>query len=860
VTVRCHEPCPGWTATAPPRKLARMFSPAAWAALLALFFSSGAAGLVYEIVWMRLLSLTLSVTVFAVTTVLCAFMGGLALGAAIAGRTAQRVRRPLFVYGLVEATLAVVALVTPLVLFNLGPPYAWLYKNLGGSGAALGAARFLLAFAVLLVPSTLMGTTLPLLSRAVIDRREMVGRGAGALYAVNTLGAVAGCVIAGFVLIPSIGLQATNAIAASVSLAVGLVAMAMGRRRTFAIDRAATDARVVHRPASLDVRLTYLAIAVSGFTALGYQVLWTRALEQFTHNSTYAYSAILATFLLGIAAGSALAAPLADRLRRPLLGLALVEIAISVSVVGALMLYANLDRLTPAAAVAMGGLASWGRVVALIFAQAGSVLLVTTFLFGMTFPLVAKVVVESLDSVGERIATAYTANTAGSILGAVVVGFAILPALGMLGAFLALALLNIVIGSVLAWRAAPGRVRVVTVTAALAFIALTAVFTPKGLFERSFTRRFGPLLFYREEVTDTIMVTDDRVKGRMIRYGDGRGTAGTGTMPEDRMYAQIPLILHPNPLRILNICFGVGNSLASVTTHPVERIDSVELSPGVVDAAPFFASTNRDVLRDPRIHMTIADGRNFLLTTRDTYDIIRLDPPELHTAGVVNLYTREFYELAKAHLNPDGIFSIWVNVAMTPDSDLRLLVRTLATVFPHVSIWHGPYRYSWVINGSVAPLGPDLARITKKFEIPEVRADLESIGVHDPFEFLAHFVLADEEVAEFTGPGPIVTDDHTRLDFTVPRSIESSYGFANANTNSWLADLIDPSSKKDAGVKRFFERLLQMSAYKRPVLPHLVNTESSGLTTDELRERLAAAAKGSQPGSSAARTDTAAGS
>jgi len=837
-----------------------MFSPAAWAALLALFFSSGAAGLIYEIVWMRLLSLTLSVTVYAVTTVLCAFMGGLALGAAIAGRTAQRVRRPLFVYGLVETTLALVALVTPLVLFNLGPPYAWLFKTLGGSGAAFGAARFVLAFAVLLVPSTLMGTTLPLLSRAVIDRREMVGRGAGALYAVNTLGAVAGCVIAGFVLIPSIGLQATNAIAASVSLCVGLAAMAMGRGMVLTTDQTEAAARARRAPAALDVRLTYVAIAVSGFTALGYQVLWTRALEQFTHNSTYAYSAILATFLLGIAVGSAVAAPLADRLRRPLLGLAMVEIGISVSVVAALLLYANLDRLTPAAAVAMGGLASWGRVVTLIFAQAGSILLVTTFLFGMTFPLVAKIVVESLDSVGERIATAYTANTAGSILGAVLVGFAILPALGMLGAFLALALLNIVVGTVLAWRAAPGRFRVVTVTGALAFVALTGVLTPPRLFERSFTRRFGPLLFYREEVTDTVMVTDDKTKGRMIRYGDGRGTAGTGTMPEDRMYAQIPLILHPKPLRILNICFGVGNSLSSVTTHPVERIDSVELSPGVVDAAPFFASTNRNVLADPRIHMTIADGRNFLLTSPDKYDVIRLDPPELHTAGVVNLYTREFYELARDHLNPDGIFSIWVNIVMTPEADLRLLVRTLATVFPHVSIWHGPYRYSWVINGSMQPLGPDLARITEKFKIPAVRADLESIGVHDPFEFLAHFVLADDEVGEFAGPGPLVTDDHTRLDFSVPRSLDSSYGFANANTNSWLGDLIDPASKKDAGVRRFFERVLQMAAYKRPVLPHLVNTESSGLSPDELRDRLAAAAKGAQPGSTAARTDGAAGS
>lgn len=809
-----------------------MFGAASWALLLALFFASGASGLIYEIVWMRLLSLTMSVTVYAVTTVLCAFMAGLALGAAIAGRLARRIRRPLLAYGVVEVALAAVALVTPTVLFHLGPVYAGLHETFGGAGMGFGAARFLLAFGVLLVPSTLMGTTLPLLSRAVIDRPEVVGRGAGALYAVNTLGAVAGCTAAGFVLIPSLGLQLTNGLAASISLAVGICAALLGRSLV-----ATTDSAVTTRaPASSNVRIAYLAIAISGFTALGYQVLWTRALEQYTHNSTYAYSAILATFLLGIAVGSAVAAPLADRLRRPLLGLGVVELAISASVVASLMVYANLDRLSPLAADAMGGLGSWGRVVALIFGQASAVLLLTTFLFGMTFPLVARIVVESLDSVGERIATAYTANTAGAIFGSVVVGFAILPALGMLGAFLALAVLNVAVGLLLAWRVADGRIRVVATGAVAALAVFTAVLVPSRLFEQSFVRRFGPLLFYREEVTDTIMVTEDATRGRMIRYGDGRGTAGTGTVKEDRMYAQIPLLLHPKPLNVLNICFGVGNSLSSVAMHPVERIDSVELSPGVVAAAEYFESTNRGVLDDPRIRMTIADGRNFLLLSQEKYDVIRLDPPELHTAGVVNLYTREFYELARDHLAPGGIFSIWVNIVMTPEEDLRHLVRTLASVFPHVSIWHGPLHYSWVINGSMTPHDPDLVRLAEKLSDPRIRADLASIGVDDPFDFLSHFVLAGDEAREFAGPGPLVTDDKTRLDFTVPRSVDSSFGFANANTDSWLSDQIE----RDFALKHFFRKVGKMAEHKHPVLPHLRNVEAAGFTPEEVRARLAA--------------------
>jgi len=823
----------------PPR--VTTFGSASWLALLGLFFASGASGLIYEIVWMRLLSLTMSVTVYAVTTVLCAFMAGLALGAAIAGRFAHRVQRPMLAYGCIEIALAAVALATPTVLFHLGPVYASLHAALGGGTVGFAVARFLLAFGVLLVPSTLMGTTLPLLSRAVIQNAAAVGRGAGALYAVNTLGAVAGCVAAGFVLIPNLGLSLTNGFAATVSLLVGLTATILGRNLVTSTD--AAEAR--HRAASASVRVAYLAIAVSGFTALGYQVLWTRALEQYTHNSTYAYSAILATFLLGIALGSAVAAPIVDRLRRPLLGLAVVELAIAGSVVAALLLYANMDRFSPAVAGVLGGLGSWGQVVTLIFAQASSVLLATTFLFGMTFPFVARVVVEHLDGVGERIATAYTANTVGSIFGSVVIGFLVLPVLGMQGTFLALATLNGIVGLVLVWRATEGSGRMVALGAVGALAVATAVLLPERLFEQSFVRRFGPLPFYREEVTDTIMVTDDPKRGRMIRYGDGRGTAGTGTVKEDRFYAQIPLLLHEKPLSVLNICFGVGNSLSSVTMHPVERIDSVELSPGVVDAAPFFADTNRDVLSDPRIRMTVADGRNFLLLSRDEYDIIRLDPPELHTAGVVNLYTREFYELARDHLAPGGIFSIWVNVVMTPEEDLKHLVRTLGEVFPYVSLWHGPLHYSWVINGSMTPHDPDLARLTEKFADPKVRADMESIGVGDPFAFLSHFVLAGDDVKAWAGDGPIVTDDRTRLDFTVPRSLDSSYGFANANTDSWMANQME----QNLAVKMFFRKIQQMSAHKKPVLPHLRNVERAGFTPEQVRDRMTAqaAAAAGQP-------------
>jgi spermidine synthase len=797
--------------------------------LLLLFFVSGACGLVYQVVWMRALSLTLSVSVVAVTTTLCAFMAGLGLGAALAGRIADRLERPLFAFGLAEIGVGLTGLASLSVLFDLGPAYAWLYGQLGGSGPALHIGRFLLATAVLIVPTTLMGTTLPLLSRASVDRREVVGRGAGGLYAVNTLGAVAGTLAAGFWLVPELGLSTTARAAACANLAIGMTAAAIGWRAR----RAAPPAAAAHESADpgrvvspTGARLAALGFGVSGFTAMGYEVLWTRALEQFTHNSTYAYTAMLATFLLGIGGGSAVAAPLADRVRRPVAAFGWIQLAIGASVVTSLFVYMQLLDWIPAVTQAAGGLGSWSRAVALMFGVAASTLLATTLLFGATFPFVACAVVDTVDAVGRRVAGAYALNTVGSILGSLLVGFILLPTLGLRDTFAWLVAANLVLGVSLvlvATRALEGGIaRRALPLVAVAVPAALLLWVPSELFRGIFEKRYGKLLMYREQITDIVMVTEDAQGHRLIRYGDGRGTAGTITVNENRFYAHAALLLHPRPRRVLSICFGVGNSLSAVTQYPVEHIDQVELSPGVVHAAPFFRATNRDVLADPRVTLTIEDGRNFLLAHRERWDVINLEPPELHTAGIVNLYTREFFELARERLAPGGIFSLWVNVAYTPEADTKAILRTLAEVFPHVTVWHSPWLFSWVMNGSLEPRPPDLALLQRWFSEPRVSADLNSIPIRDPFEFLDHFVMADGEVREWVGDAPLVVDDHTRIDFSVPRSEEAFFGLSNSITDYYLADLMN----FDLSVS---DRSFRYCAHKRPVAPHVRNSGAAEL-------------------------------
>ncbi len=816
------------------------------AALLLLFFGSGAAALAYEVVWIRLLSLTLSVTVYALTTVLCAFMAGLALGAAIAARIADRLPRPALAFGLAELGIAASGLLTLWLLPRLGPAYVALHQSFGESSGVFLLLRFLLAFAVLLVPTTLMGMTLPFLSRVVVQERGAVARGVGALYAANTLGAVSGCIAAGFLLVPQWGLSATSLVAASLNVAIAAVACVWSFETPAAPAAREGDAAPSRMP--LSSLLAAATFGVSGFTAMGYEVLWTRALEHFTHNSTYAYSAMLATFLAGIGFGSACAARPADRSPNPLALLGGIQLVIAATVIGALCLYLRFDGLIGSWAGAMGGITSWAHAMGLVFIEAGLTLFATTFLFGATFPVVARTVVDSLDSLGRRIGFAYLCNTLGSILGAAGIGFFVLPALGVGRSFLALILLNAFVGGGLLIFALEGRRRAAGLVGALATGALAVAWVPGDLLLGQYLDRYGKILFYREEVTDTVMVTESPSGERTIRYGDGRGTAGTWTVVEDRMYAHIPMLLHGAPRSVLQIGFGVGNTLRSVGRYPIDRAICVELSPGVSDAAPFFRSTNHDVLDDPRISLVVNDGRNFLLATQERFDVIRLDPPELHTAGVVNLYTREFYELARDHLGPQGIFSIWVNTVMTPTEDLRLLLRTVADVFPHTSVWHGPAGYSWVINGSAEPHDPDLVRLGEAFRRGEVATDLASIGIEDAFDFLEHFVFTGQALARFAGDGPLVVDDHTRLDFTVPRSADSFFGLGNVNTDYSLVGLTDPDGSGDHQVaaRLFLRKVAEMQALKRPVLPHLKGIQEAGFEAAEVAERLGGRSSGLQ--------------
>ena len=740
-------------------------------ALLALFFLSGLSSLVFEVVWIRLLSTILGNTVHATSTVLTAFMAGLALGSYAGGRVIDRRYDPLLVYGALEIGIAVSALGLTFVLDQTGPLSIWLHQAL--SGAPLALSRYLFSFVLLAVPTTLMGATLPVLARHVTASRSVLGLSLGRLYALNTLGAAAGCFLAGFVLIGSIGLTLAATTAAAVSAAVGAAALLLRSRSSPspAPDRAAAPDR-----GSARRTLVLVAFALSGFASLGYEVVWTRVLTRFLGNSVYAFSAMLTTFLVGLALGSLVLSPFVDRLKRRIALLGAVEIAVALYVLLAIFVYSwQLEALVGFGQPAPAWDAPLGR-----FARAFSLLLLPTFLLGATFPLAARIYVSDLTSLGRNVGVLYSWNTMGAIAGAGLTGFVILPLLGIADAMMALALLGLAIGAalLLAEPSLRGPQRIVA-AAALVLVGLTLALTlPRDVFRRAheLSSPSTRLVHHEEGILGTVTV--DEYPGHLIMRIDGLDIAGTGLVYESSAKAlgHLPMLLHPDPRSAFVLGFGGGSTAHAISTYPtLERIDGAELSSAVLDAAPLLESVNSSILDDPRVHIQVTDGRHALLTSRTSYDVITVDLLWPQTAGTGSLYTREFYEICHGRLADDGILVEWLHPGFIPPEHVGTIIRTMRSVFPHVSLWATRHFHHLVLVASKAPLSVDYTRFVERLSHPPTSLDLSRVGITHPAHMASYFIAANDDLHELMrGSDTLNTDDLPLIEYALPRFTESS--------------------------------------------------------------------------------------
>jgi spermidine synthase len=798
--------------------------------VLTLFLASGAAGLVYQVVWTRQLSLIFGVTTYAAATVLATFMGGLALGSYVFGRWIDRRGSPLLAYAALEAGVGVYALAVPHLFAALEPAYV-LLRQLDLSYPVLALARACLAGGVLLLPTTLMGGTFPILVRLFVLARGELGRVVGVLYFINTVGALAGCLAAGFFLISRFGLARTTWIAAATSIGVAGIAALIHRRLGSGVGAPETAPRpqpTTHELSPAMARLVLLAIGVSGFTSLAYEVVWTRALLRYLYNSTYAFTTMLATFLAGIALGSALHAAWLRGRRRPVLVFALLELLVGLGFLLSSLLFADLRAISDAI-LGQSLVQSFGESVFAMFLRASLILMLPAVFLGATVPLATELCARGLDTVGGTVGRVYAVNTFGAILGSLAAAFLLIPTFGMQGSLIFLIGLNLLLAWLLAVADAGTLPRQVAVGTTLALVSVSALLlAPQDLFRRTFAPEGTKIVFYREGTTDTVGVVEWPNGQLVIQYEDQRGTASTATFSWNYFFGHLPMLLHPGePRRVLHICFGVGNSLSAIAAHDsVERVDSVELSPHVLDAARYFW-TNSEVLSNPKVRTIIDDGRNYVLASREMYDVIELEPPETFTAGVINLYTREFYEDAKARLAPDGVMLQWVPIGEAPLDGERMLFRAFYDVFPHATAWQQLVGGPMLLVGTHQPLRIDYERLKARMAEPRVRRDLELAGITSADDLLRFFTFDEEAFREFALAAPPVTDDHTVLDFTMPYFLGSGFGLGS----------FTPFAQADgaAPMHAVVERSGFYVSQRRSVVPLLL---LDGETPEEVEARL----------------------
>ncbi|MBI4609931.1 MAG: fused MFS/spermidine synthase [Candidatus Rokubacteria bacterium] len=772
------------------------------AGVLACFFLSGATGLVYEVLWVRMLGLLFGHTVFAVTTVLTAFMAGLGLGSFLLGRVADRRQRPLALYALLEAGIGVSCLLVPLLLPSVEALYLALSRSLQLSSFVFSLAQFVLVFSLLLVPTTLMGATLPVLSRFFVSDEGSLGKRVGQLYALNTFGAVVGTALAGYFLLPAFGARGTLYLAATLNIGIGALMLAYDRHlrrlRPMGLREAAASLEQVSLPIATPpgavsglIGLTVTGLALSGAASMIYEVAWTRALTLVIGSSTYAFTAMLLAFLLGVALGSALFAQLCGERRVDPVAFALVELGIGLSALLTLPAFEKIpDLLLRAFTVSLSP--EFVLVVQLVLSIAA--MIVPTLLVGASFPCAVKIVARGVDRVGSDVGRLYALNTLGAIAGTVLAGFALIPAIGAHAAVKAAALLNLVVGGAIVIGSArslsgwqwggsaaltaatlagvlwiPPWNQTVMASGVSVYASAYRGFAGKVELARAFPQH--QLLFYEDGLSATVSV--HRQGEHMFLRVNGKTDASTGgDMHTQLMSGHLPLLLHPDPKTVLVIGLGSGVTVGAVAQHPVERIDAVEIEPAVVRASRLFARENRGALSDPRVRLVLGDGRNFLLATPRNYDVIISEPSNPWIGGLAALFSQEFYELARRRLNPEGIMLQWVQGYGLLPSDLKMVVKTFRTAFPATSIWHTRRMSDYLLLGRERPRPLDLGRIEAAHEaIAGLRQDMERSGFRSPAALLADFVLTEPDVARYAEDANLNTDDLLPLEFSAPRSL-----------------------------------------------------------------------------------------
>lgn len=756
-----------------------------------------------------MLTLVFGHTVFSVSVVLAAFMAGLGFGSYLFGVAVDRLSDssasakgegsapvPLLLYGWIEIGVFVLGGLLSLLFANFSAFYSWVHIGLPDSLLVQNGVKAALAFALIFVPTTLMGATLPIISKYYVTDNSRLGRQIGILYGVNTLGAAVGCLLTGFVFISALGVLQTALLAAVVNLFVGVIAIRIYQ------DSGGENKMQISLPSftwptfSFDSRQKmWMGVSlICGFTALAYEVVWTRLLVFSISSTVYSFSMMLTVFLLGIVLGSVLVIPVVSRVANLRTALILLQVGTGLFVIGSLY---NMNDLLSAPWNSYK-LTDASDALLRYFLDSASLMLVPTLFLGMSFPILIKMVSDGFENIGRATGQIYASNTLGAILGSLFMGFLILPELGSQKSLLLIASMNLFLGVLLFFKgsyltSSLRRVLAVTFAGVIVFVNLAI---PDNLLDRFFmrdsvgNRNIKKLLFFEEGLTDTVAVFEDNYgildpnAKRLITNGISMSASNVIASRYMKLFAHVPiLLLDSTEQDVLVVCFGTGQTTGAAGIHPrVRSVDSLDLSPSVFEAGHVFAKENHDALNNPKVNIVLQDGRNHLLTTSKKYDVITSEPPPPRTAFTVNLYTKEYYELTRKRLKPGGIVAQWIPLHSQGEKEVAMHFKTFQSVFPHAIAWMSVAN-EFLIIGSDQPIELDFEKLKQRLDEPVVQKAMAEIEIENAYSFLSNVWFLEDEIKAVAEGYADITDNRPVIEFyldlggTIGRSGIEKYVF-----------------------------------------------------------------------------------
>ncbi|MCK9419642.1 MAG: fused MFS/spermidine synthase [Nitrospirae bacterium] len=784
-----------------------------------LFFLSGAAALIYELVWVRYLSLIFGGSHLAVTTVLAVFMGGLALGSYTIGKRVGKYKQLLRLYGLLELGIAASALAF-LALMRFYPSiYVPLARISDSSPVYLSSIRILFSIIALIVPTTLMGGTLPVLSSLVTRSAQGPGSRFSFLYGFNTIGAVVGVAATGFFFLPRYSVSTAMTIAVVINVLIGVLAIALQGRAQAALGKAVTGENAVEKgdiprtvaappPGTLfPLKLVLWGGGVSGFCALGYEVLWTRILSIVIGASTYGFTLLLMAFLAGIGLGSGAYGLFLRILGKPrrgteqysgkaVIGFGLIQVIIGLSALFVTLHIRNLPTYTvfvydfvhdlkfnvdPFKARQMAD-----------FALAFSFMFAPAFFMGIAFPLAGTIHGHYKKLVGPAVGEILSYNTIGAILGSAVSGFVLIYLLGIQQSLQLIILINIGYGLLVMVSVKEKKFLNWATAASMAAIILFLLLNP-GMWRLWNIKYYAiyqsnhPEMYSTPEKARTAMENAD-----ILYYGEGaqaivssiqsgefqtfitNGRVEASNAGNDMQcqytLGHLPMLLNKNPKKVFVLGTGSGMTLGATSVHPsVEQITLAEIEPKVLGVARTFGIYNHYVLDNPKLRIVFNDGRNFLMTTKEKFDVITADPIHPWFSGAGYLYSTEYFKLAAEHLNPGGILCQWLPLYELSEANLKSIVQTLRNNFSYTMVWLTQTDAELI--GSNSPIVIDEKELERRIREPEILQDLARVKMGSAEDFLSYFLMGTEGARTYSSGGIVNTDDNLYLEFSAPQSI-----------------------------------------------------------------------------------------